>query len=113
MERNPDIDERLWITLTKGERGFIVGSCHTFPGRFEVYFPADGRNRCVSKAEVADRSDEARYWISGFLHGSVPAPPNDQKREPDWMERRTAFLGTGEWPGLREDLLGGEPSASR
>jgi hypothetical protein len=116
MERDnqPDIDERLRIVLkSTTERGFIVGSCHTFPGRFSVWFPTDGRARCVSKFEVGDSSSEAAYWIAGFLNGSVPRPPENPEREAEWIERQSEFLATGEWPGLREDLLGGDSEAHR
>ena len=93
-----DIDERLWVTLARtGERGFIVGNCHTFPGRFSIWVPTDGRSRCVSWSEVKDASSEARYWIAGFLHGSVPAAPEDASQEEAWESRRQAFLSTGEW----------------
>jgi hypothetical protein len=101
------IDQRLWIMIRDtGERGFILGSCHTFPGRFSVWVPSDGRARCVSMSGVSDHSPEAACWIAGFLNGSVPSPPEDPERESEWMERRAAFLATGDWPGPREDLLG-------
>jgi hypothetical protein len=113
-EQRTDVDERLWIALkSTAERGFIVGSCHTFPGRFSVWFPTDGRARCVSKSEVRDSSSEAAYWIAGFLNGSVPAPPENPEREADWIERRGGFLATGEWPRLREELLDADPDVNR
>lgn len=109
-----EIDEHLWIALNStAERGFIIGSCHTFPGRFSVWFPTDDRARCVSKSEVGESSPEAAYWIAGFLNGSVPAPPDNAEREFDWAERRSEFLATGEWPGLREGMDDGGPDANR
>lgn len=103
-ERN--LDQRLWVTIRDtGERAFIIGSCHTFPGRFSVWVPSDGRARCVSKFELSDQSPDAAYWIAGFLNGSVPSPPDHPEHEAKWMERRAEFLATGDWPGLREDVL--------
>lgn len=94
----PDIDEQLWIVRkSASERGFIEGSCHTFPGRFSVWFPSDGRSVCVSKFEVAESSPEADRWIEGFLHGCVPPPPEDSSQEAAWSKDRDEFLATGDW----------------
>jgi hypothetical protein len=111
---SPNTDERLWIVLkSTAERGFIVGSCHTFQGRFRVWFPTDGHARCVSKFEVGDSSSEAAYWMAGFLNGAVPGPPEDPEREAEWIERRSEFLATDEWPGLHEELLSDDPDGHR
>jgi hypothetical protein len=94
-----NVRRKLWITLaSSGEKGFIVGSCHTFPGRFLVWFDNDQRARCVSKAELADASQEAEWWIDGFLHGSVPLAPEDASSEAEWWGNRASFLRTGYWP---------------
>jgi hypothetical protein len=93
----PEFDRRLEVLLATGEQAFIVGSCHTFPGRMSVTVPSDDRTRCISKSDVESCSDEARYWIMGFLHGSVPSPPEDAKDELIWIGQRARFLDTGDW----------------
>jgi hypothetical protein len=95
----PDgVDPQLRVHLSTNETGYIVGSCHTFPGRMSVIIPADDHARCVSKSDITDCSDEGRYWIQGFLNGSVPSPPDDPAEETSWLARRASFLETGEWP---------------
>ena len=95
----PDgVDSHLWVRLSTDETGYLVGSCHTFPGRMSVIVPSDDRARCISKADIVACSDEASYWIQGFLNGSVPLPPDDLAEETDWLARRASFLETGEWP---------------
>jgi hypothetical protein len=100
---NPDprpdkLDEELSVVLRSGENAFIVGSCHTFPGRFAVWVPSDDRTRCVSKADIGDASIASHYWIAGFLNGNVPAAPEDTALEEVWLAYRSEFLKSGEWP---------------
>lgn len=95
----PDgVDPKLWARLSSNEIGYIVGSCHTFPGRISVIIPTDDRARCISKSDITACSDEARYWIQGFLNGSVPPLPDDRAEETEWFAKRASFLETGEWP---------------
>jgi hypothetical protein len=54
----------------------------------------------VSKSDISDASDGAKYWIAGFLHGSVPLPPDDPTAEASWMANRRVFLEVGDWPRL-------------
>jgi hypothetical protein len=105
----PALRSELWITLRKtGERGLIEGSCHTFPGRFRVWFESAGLAQCVSKNEVDQASPQSWYWIEGFLYGSVPRPqhePEDLEAERTWLEKRRIFLETGEWSDSWEQLV--------
>ncbi len=95
----PDgVDSQLWVRLSTNEMGYLLGSCHTFPGRMSVMIPTDDRTRCISKSDITACSDEARYWIQSFLNGSVPSPPDDPAEEADWVASRASFLETGEWP---------------
>jgi hypothetical protein len=91
------VDENLAVRLTTSEIAYITGSCHTFPGRLSVWVPSDERSRCVSKSDIADAPVQARYWIQGFLAGSVPPPPEDPSLEAVWLQARAEFLETGEW----------------
>ena len=78
-----EIDERLCVMLARtDERGFIVGDCLTFPGRFSISgFRRTGGSRCVLWSEVKDASSEGEgHWIAGFLHWSVLAAPGGCER---------------------------------
>jgi hypothetical protein len=94
-----DIDERLWIrTAGCGERDFLWGSSHTFPGRMQAYCPHERQDFSVSKCEVTEVSSESSLWIEGFLRGNEPGPPEDDDGLDEWRTFREAFYRTGEWP---------------
>lgn len=95
---HPTYDKNLTVQLTTSEAAYILGSCHTFPGRLLVWVPSDDRSRCVSKSDIVELSIEAHYWMQGFLHGSVPSPPEDPALDSEWASARIQFLETGEWP---------------
>ncbi len=50
-------------------------------------------------------SEEARYWITGYLHGNQPEPPRDAEGDVDfesaayqeWVKACELFLNTGNW----------------
>jgi hypothetical protein len=71
-----DFDRALWVDMD-GERGYLVGSPHTHPGRFRVCFPdrsdSDYVTIPVSVHELTAISPEARYWLKGFLAGHSPS----------------------------------------
>jgi hypothetical protein len=70
----PEIDERLWVELTDSEgRWYLVGNPHTFPGRFDVWSREIGSSMTISKSEITNASDAARWWIEGYLSGNEPS----------------------------------------
>jgi hypothetical protein len=78
------------------QRALIIGSCHTFPGRFAICAEGDQRTQCASKYQIVDCSPEAAYWLRGFLEGSVPAYDEERWSEDEWHAGRASFLETGE-----------------
>jgi hypothetical protein len=75
MPEHPhEIDLSLWVELVDSDvRWYICGNPHTFPGHFDVWSPDLDRNLTVSKSDVAQSSEPARWWIEGFLHGNEPS----------------------------------------
>jgi hypothetical protein len=70
----PAIDERLWVRLTNGETAYLVGNPHTNRGHFDIWRPDVGGVYTCALYEVAERSDEAGYWLDGYLAASEPDP---------------------------------------
>ena len=107
----PDVDPRLWFScdLEPTARDYLVGNAHTFTGRMLAYCERkEGSPRYyVSATSVwRDCSDEARYWVAGFLAGAEPQPPRDEDGDwlpPDhadfvaWRAKADAFTDTGQW----------------
>lgn len=112
-----DLDTTLWFRGSCGEIDFLLaGNPHTHPGRMAAYCPHQpehaGYN--VSISDLADCSDEARWWAHGFVVGSEPAPPiddaGDEVEEDDpaytaWAEHRASYRETGVW---RPDIPRGQ-----
>ncbi len=68
----PDhVDEKLWVEAG-GYKGRLYPSHnpHTFPGRIGAWLAADDVYVTISKNEITECSEEARYWIDGFLVGN-------------------------------------------
>jgi hypothetical protein len=69
---------------------------------------AHDRSFSVSKSEIERHSDEAGYWITGFLAGNEPPPPLDpdgyeiddldDPRWRAWREAIAEFRRSGTWP---------------
>jgi len=112
MDKLPDdIDPALWIRCRQtAEQDFLVErKPHTFAGRMAAYCPHDPTfsDYNVSAAEVDDCSDEARWWIRGFVVGGEPDAPLDgegyEVAEGDppyqrWEAARAEYLESGYWP---------------
>jgi hypothetical protein len=97
----PVVDERLWFEARCGGRDFLVGNGHTFPGRIAAWCPERRVAYNVSRVELGAMSDEARFWIDGFLAGAEPDPPEDGD-EADlvaWRAATIRFHRTGRWFG--------------
>jgi len=90
--------QELWVDLG-GQRGFITGSAHTFPGRFHVYVPVAGHSVTCSLSDVSVASDAAHWWLRGFLSGCEPSyleylgrPGEDYLPTDDEYERWQVFV---------------------
>ncbi|MDW3849461.1 hypothetical protein NMK34_22875 [Micromonospora sp. BRA006-A] len=100
----PAIDERLWFETTCG-RDVLVGNGHTFAGRMAAWCPHESVGYNVSRAQMGAMSEEARYFVAGFLAGSEPRYPLDADggtEEADlnaWRAALSRFRRTGSWHG--------------
>lgn len=107
MISSEDYDKKLWFEH-KGCEGkhFILGNPHTFPGRIWAWCPVKNGSFFVSKSEIGNTSEQAAYWIKGFLSGNEPEPPVDENGDVDfesntyreWTARAKEFSATGTWP---------------
>jgi hypothetical protein len=105
-----EIDERLWFEMSgcDGRHFFVEGTPHVL-GRLYAYCPAKETIERVSRSDVTASSDEAGYFMRGYLSGSEPAPPtgvdgsliDDQTAVDDWLEAVEIWRLTGEWTGDR------------
>ena len=79
MTPDNDYDEMLWFEH-KGCDGkhYFLGNPHTFPGRMWAWCPVKESSFFVSKIEILKTSDQAEYWIKGFLSSNEPQPPADE-----------------------------------
>jgi len=104
----PPIDGQLWVRLTNGETAYLLGNPHTWPGHFNVWRPAIDEVYTCSFREVAESSDEARYWLDGYLAASEPDPDeiwgdrvldldDDGPELTAWRHAAQLFRRTGEW----------------
>jgi len=111
-ERLPDgddpepVDERLWFEGSCGERDFLVeGEGHSFRGRMSAWCPHLRRSYRVSLSEMEPMSEEASYFVRGYLSGSEPNPPTDGdgNTTPEdllaWRSATKRFRRTGSWYG--------------
>ncbi|HEY5317723.1 MAG TPA: CPCC family cysteine-rich protein, partial [Solirubrobacteraceae bacterium] len=97
------VEERLWVRLRDGGgEAFIVGEGHTHRDRFAIRARGEAESRLCSQYELAQVSVAAADWLSGFLHGRLPRPPEDPKLMTEWREKREIFLRCGAWPGRSE-----------
>ncbi len=100
------VDERLWFEATCGGRDFLLdGGAHTFPGRMFAWCPDKEVSYRVSLAEMGEMSDEARYFVRGYLSAAEPDWPagDDGDVDPDdlaaWRSATRRFRETGSWYG--------------
>ena len=101
----PAVDERLWFEASCGGRDFLVGNGHTFVGRMAAWCPHQGVGYNVSRSELGTLSEQAGYFVAGFLAGAEPGYPDDaddQTEEADlaaWRAATARFRRTGSWYG--------------
>lgn len=108
-------DARLWFLCdhrdaAPGDRDYLVANAHTFPGRILAHCDrkAEPAYYAVSASTVlAACSDEARYWVRGFLNGCGPEPPRDDAGDylpyghpasAAWRRGVNVWETTGHWP---------------
>ncbi len=103
-----EFDPELWFTMGAccDGRHYLLYNPHTFPGRMGAWCPLKQVSFCVSKSEIHECSQAARYWIKGFLSGNEPDAPMNKKRDylPDdhprtqaWRAAIRQFPETGIW----------------
>jgi len=109
-----DIDANLsFFSVRCGDDDFVFDSSwHTFPGRMTAYCPHDDQDYRISLYELPEHlSDATRYWVAGFIAGSLPGPPpsawdDEGVERGEVMERwkilAAQFRRIGWWP-LDED----------
>jgi hypothetical protein len=100
------IDERLWFEAPCGGRDFLLeGGTHTFRGRMSAWCPDKEVSYRISLNEMGQMSEEARYFIRGYLSGNEPNWPEDDEGNIDsddlvaWQEATRRFRQTGSWYG--------------
>ena len=102
------LNEKLWFTMGSHCAGkhYLLGNAHTFNGRMLAWCPLKEKSFYVSKTEMDDLSEEAQYWIKGFLSGNEPEPPVDDVGDmlafdtPQyqfWLKATELFTETGYW----------------
>jgi hypothetical protein len=103
-----DVDARLWFLMAgcEGRHYLVDGNPHTFHGRMYFYCPPQNVYTRVSKSEIAECSDETKYFIRGFLSGNEPPPPRDDDQDllddgdprfGQWRKAVDVFRDTGYW----------------
>ncbi|MEU8296233.1 hypothetical protein AB0C04_02950 [Micromonospora sp. NPDC048909] len=98
----PDVDPDLWFDTEKCGRHYLLdGNAHTFPGRMLAYCAERGIRTRVAKGEIGVCSEQAQYFVRGFLSGNEPAPPASDS-DTDlaylaWSEAAARFRDTGHW----------------
>ncbi len=112
-----EIDEKLWVrTSDCQDRDYLVGQCHTFPGRMSAYCPSKGVHYSLSFSEIDEMSADSERWVAGFLAGNEPRPEDmfgpgihdAHDSDPRWERWRRAvaeFRATGAWPHARWQYL--------
>ena len=103
----PDsVDPRLWFRDGRlSGRHFLVAGNSQIRGRLCAYCPVKRVETRVSKSEITALSDEAAYFVRGFLSGSEPPPPldeeglltADQALIDQWKAAVRVWRETGEW----------------
>lgn len=100
-------DPLLWFEAPCGGRDLLTGNGGTFPGRMAAWCPDRKVAYNVSMAEMGQMSQQARYYLAGFLAGNQPGPPppSDPDEDTDpadltaWIAATARFRRTGLWLG--------------
>jgi len=100
-------DPLLWFEAPCGGRDLLTGNGGTYPGRMAAWCPAKKVSYNVSLAEMGQMSQQARYYVAGFLAGNQPGPPPPPDPDADidpgdltaWKAAAGRFRRTGLWLG--------------
>jgi hypothetical protein len=102
-----DVDTRLWVEIEGVEgRCYLFGNNHTFTGRMCACSESLETDLGVSKRQITASSEEAQYWVQGFLVGNEPseveALGDDEDDGPEvrfsrWQEMCADFRRSGVW----------------
>ena len=102
-----EIDADLWVLLHRCPgKHYLLYNPHTFVGRIAVYCESKNRIANISKAEIAETSREAGYWLKGFFAGCEPdCPktedgdilPDDDSSVIEWRAAIKEFPQSGLW----------------
>ena len=114
-EPGPDVlDGRLWFEASCGGRDYLVeAGGHTFPGRMLAWCAERGREYLVSLDEMGAMSDEARYFVRGYLAGNEPGLPQEAEEgvaphdQEAWLAATARFRRTGRWYGCTHPVSRG------
>ena len=104
-DTRPELDQNLWFVAACGERDLLIGNGHTFTGRIAAWCPSRQVSYNISLTELGEMSEQARYWLRGFLAGAEPGLPRNGDDEPldedlaAWREATARFRRTGAWFG--------------
>ena len=106
-EPSQDRDPLLWFEAPCGGRDLLTGNGGTFPGRMSAWCPDKQVSYNVSLAEMGEMSEQARYYVAGFLAGNQPGPPPAPDPDSDiapadlaaWQSATARFRRTGSWYG--------------
>ncbi|MFC6023768.1 hypothetical protein ACFP2T_47405 [Plantactinospora solaniradicis] len=102
-----DVDPALWYDSDPcGRHYLLVGNPHTHRGLMRAYCPEEGSYTRVSLEEIEMCSEQALYFIRGFLSGNEPPPPltddgddvpMDDPHYSTWRAAIDRFHDTGHW----------------
>jgi hypothetical protein len=101
------VDPRLWFEMDGcPSRHYLVDGNSTVLGRMYFYCPLRDLTTRVSKSEMTVCSEEAGYFVRGFLAGSEPGPPvdedgillDDDAAVEAWRGATIVWRRTGGWP---------------
>ncbi|MCG7878323.1 MAG: hypothetical protein AB2669_03395 [Candidatus Thiodiazotropha endolucinida] len=122
---NEEYDKKLWVEIKPGplvkdpclgKKHYLVGNPHTRPGRVMVYCPITKKCHVNSFRNFVKLSDEAQYWMQGFLSGNEPHPPLGSDgmydfTDKEWVKRIESFHKTGEWDTEHTESASDTPSS--
>lgn len=102
----PDVDTRIWFEISgcEGRHFFVDGNPHIRESLY-AYCPVKRIKTRASKYEITASSDEAAYFVRGFLSGTEPPPPVDE--EGMLVEGQTRLIN-GVRPSASGERLVGE-----